>query len=125
MEVSELTRDRYAAVELAKFHAELARKKANEEEIEHALDADVDIIVERCEWLADGSYGAGAYQALRNLGKRMNRRAWLYNTIMGLEWGLSQRQACASWHKRTPSEQRRIDTGLDKILADIDNPQGE
>lgn len=113
----------YQAREVADFYKRLpARVNRGAWEDYHANPPTLETILQRCEWLLGGSYGAGAYYTFRQLTPRMNRRAWLFNTIHALEWDLTQRQAAKIWHALTPHAQTLLNAGLDKAIANAESP---
>lgn len=85
-----------------------------------ALREDPKMIADRIGWLIDGSYGFGSYQAANDVirNKRMNRTAWLGQTIAALEWQCPSNFAREAWNKLTKAEQDNL-TAL--IMAEIES----
>lgn len=108
-------------------HAEkapLEERRAAGIEWAQALKESPEIVVERIEWLIDGNYGWESYEIAREVirNKRMNRPAWLGQTIANLEWNCPSDRARAGWNKLTPQEQESItEKIMDAIQANIDN----
>jgi hypothetical protein len=75
---------------------------------------------ERFGWLANGSYGWGAYLAVRRLSPRSNRAMWLFVAVAALEYGLSRRHAAAAWGKLPDAARERIAAAAASELTDID-----
>jgi hypothetical protein len=79
-----------------------------------------ELFLESVQWLVDGSYGEGAYQAAQAVlsRKRMNRRAWLFVTVAAFEWGVKSAQARKIWNSLSWDAQRNINEDLDLIIAE-------
>lgn len=71
-------------------------------------------VAERIGWLINGSYGKGSYdQTWQVIGRpRMNREAWLVQTIGALEYRLPATVVIAEWKKLTAAEKKKLDTAV-------------
>lgn len=83
-----------------------------------ALQNDPDIVIERIEWLIDGNYGFGSYELAREVigNKRMNRSAWLGQTIAALEWQCPNDYARKAWNKLTAEQQENITSRINAVV---------
>lgn len=98
--------------------APLAERKASAEEFYRDMKQDPALIAERIDWLLEGHFGEEAYRHAREvLGRpRMNREAWLIQTIGTLEWSSPQRFSILAWKKLSPPEKARLHTEIQKVL---------
>ena len=84
------------------------RTENNREMFSHLCDNPA-LVAERIGWLIDGNYGYGAYQAWREIANsRMNKPAWLLQTIAALEWRVNARDLNKLWHKLSTDQQEKI-----------------
>ena len=97
-------------------------RRADAKHFGEQLAADPDLIAERIGWLLNGSYGFGAMKAAERVvaNTRMNRHAWLVQTIAALEWQCPQRSAIAAWKKLTRDEKRALDAAIKRELRDAE-----
>ena len=88
----------------------LADRKVNLQQFASEVNADPNILGQFVGWLLDGSYGHGAYvkaqEVIRN--KRLNREAWLVQTVAALEWGVPQRMVAQWWNSLPRTYQDKI-----------------
>jgi hypothetical protein len=131
----------YEAREIAQFQKDLENigklpldeRKENAEEWREALrhigkesDHYQGIVSERIEWLLNGSYGYGpmvkALEVAKN--KRMNRAAWLSQTIAALEWHVTPELARKAWKSIHVINQRAVNIGIlyavDKYITELE-----
>lgn len=75
------------------------------------------------EHLLAGNYGAGAYYSFCKLSKRMNRAAWLFNTVAALEYRVPDIYARKVYKNLNPEIQDAINSKLAEMIAAHDlNP---
>lgn len=72
------------------------------------------VVSERIVWLLNGSYGYGAMVKALEVAKnkRMNRAAWLAQTIAALEWHCPATMARKEWKKLHIIAQRAVNLGI-------------
>jgi len=77
------------------------------------------------EWLVDGSYGYGGYiEAIITLNnKRLNRRAWLFNTVAAVEYCVDGQMACRLWKGLDDATKDRINVILDAVIENYENDE--
>ena len=89
-------------------------------EFDNILRTNVDLLIQRIDWLIQGCYGKGSYDAtnevLRN--KRMNRHAWLFQTIAAIEFGVKASKARSLWNALDTDTQRHINHLLSLSISD-------
>ena len=125
------SQDEYEAREAQEFQRQLREADKNPSRRVDAkyfgeqLAAEPELIAERIGWILNGSYGWGAMKAAERVvaNARMNRHAWLVQTIAALEWQCPQRSAIAAWKRLTPEEKKALDTAIKRELRDAE--QGE
>jgi hypothetical protein len=80
---------------------------------------DPDLVGQRIGWLLDGNYGYGSYKAAHQTltHVRMNRAAWLTNTIGALEWMCPQRMITQAWKRLTPEQKSRLQRAVDREIS--------
>lgn len=98
----------------------LAERKENLAEFARDVKTDPELLAERVSWLLNGSYGHGAYvkahEVIRN--KKLNREAWLVQTVSALEWGVPQRMIAGWWNSLSPSQQTKINILVRKEIRE-------
>jgi hypothetical protein len=94
----------------------LHERKSNRDRFKETLEQNVELFIERVEWLLNGSYGQGSYLAFERLTKRMNRRAWLFVTTACLEWHVPNQYARDVWNKLDTDLQAAINRMLDEAI---------
>lgn len=116
----------YERSERAQFHTDLRRaergspaevKEAAREFLGHMRE-DPELIGERIGWLLDGNYGYGSYATAQEIikNKRMNREAWLLQTVAALEWMVPQRYAIAAWKKLSSTEKEKLSSAIKREI---------
>jgi len=118
----------YELNEIARFNRELIEiekqslqdRKENRDHFVEILNNHLDLFFTRIEWLLNGSYGAGSLFAFNQLTKRMNRKAWLFNTIARIEWRTSLKYSCEIWNNLDTDLQLAINAKLDQLIKDHD-----
>ncbi len=75
-------------------------------------------IGERVAWMLDGNYGYGAMKAAQSVAHntRMNRAAWMGQTIAVLEWRCSARFAAAEWRKLDAEQRREVNEAIEAAI---------
>jgi len=121
----------YLAREAATFRSDLVRVEsaplADRREARAAwgesLRTQSELIGERVAWLLDGLYGKGAYDAAREVAgnPRMNRVAWLGQTIAALEWQCASREARAEWKALPIGKRKTVDRAILKAIESREN----
>lgn len=121
-----MNRELYEQEELRRFHGEMMERERRplldrrdaKENLRNTLATieGVQDFLQTVSWIINGSYGAGAYLAFRRLTKRMNRRAWLFNTAACLEYDCPIKFSCATWHNLSTDLQTHINLELDNLL---------
>jgi hypothetical protein len=98
--------------------APLAERKEGAREFAHAMAHDPALVAERVGWLLDGNYGQGAYIKAREVARspRMNRVAWLTQTVGAVEWHSPWAMTRASWKKMTPSQKKALDDAVTRVI---------
>lgn len=83
-----------------------------------ALQNDPDVIVDRIEWLLDGNYGFGSYDMAREVitHTRMNRPAWLGQTIAALEWQCPNDYARKAWNKLSDEQKGSLTAKINAVI---------
>lgn len=99
-----LSNEQYIANEIRRFHLEMVEKeklpledrKLSRKLLTESLNDPKTLphFIQSVSWLINGSYGQGAYYAFRRLTRRMNRRAWLFNTVACLEYSCPFKFSC-------------------------------
>lgn len=81
---------------------------------------DPGLIEERIGWLIDGSYGRGGYDAARDVirNTRMNREAWLMQTVGEVEWQVPRNVVIRVWKKLSSREQAALDAAIKRAIRD-------
>ena len=102
--------------------APLAERKEAAAAWLESLTTSPEWVAEKIGWLLDGSYGYGAYQAARDVitHKRMNRRAWLGQTIAALEWQCPNNYARAAWNKLSSEQQAALNAMIDREIEAVE-----
>ena len=123
-----MTNPTYEANERRTFHADLRaiesqslpERQAGRADYLEAMIERPEIVAERVGWLLNGSYGYGSYMAAREVAAntRMNRVAWLSQTIASLEWSCPARFAISAHAKLTPEQKTKLRA---LIQAEIDS----
>lgn len=127
------TDSQYVQSELSRFRKErhqienapLPELKEGAADLKKFLEEDFQHLLTQAQWIIDGSYGAGCQFAWQKLSKRMNRRAWLFNTYAIHAHRTNQRLASKVWHLLDTDLQAAINAGLDKIINEFDRRQEE
>lgn len=88
-------------------------------ELADTLATNPELIAQRITWMLDGSYGKGAYDAAHDVAnnRRMNRNAWMVQTITALEWNVKSSKVRAIWKKLTPLQQRSINFAVTDAVS--------
>lgn len=85
------------------------------------------VLLTRILWLIDGNYGYGSYiktkKALEN--KRMNRSAWLFQTIAALEWQCPPAMAREVYNRLSATHKDELSGLLHSLIAYWENEQPE
>jgi len=100
--------------------APLESRKQGKEAFKHTLETDLSHFLDCVNFLVNGDYGAGAKFSFERLTKRMNRRAWLFNTVAVIEYGTSIKYACEVWHSLDTDLQIAINAMLDDVLKNVE-----
>jgi len=96
----------------------LAERREAAAEFYEAMALDPKLVAERIGWLIDGNYGYGSYKATeRVLASRMNKEAWLVQTIGALEWQVPPRMTVQIWKKLTAAQRERLHRAIVKEIA--------
>lgn len=117
--------DDYQLREITIFHRDLDRirqlplseRKENTQDLREILESDEyrERFNDACFWLLDGSFGQGAYlksrEVIRN--SRMNKRAWIFQTVAALNYRVPQREACKLWNSLPKELQDKINEEID------------
>lgn len=117
----------YENREAADFHRQLRevaraplrdRQEACREFFE-AMRDHPDVVGERIGWLIDGNYGFGAGRAANDIlrNRRMNRAAWLTQTVGALEWQCPQDMLVRAWKKLSPSEKAKLERAVEREIS--------
>lgn len=117
-QMNELTRFRKQLEETEK--GSLQYRKDGIEEYKKCLENDLHHFETLISILISGDYGAGASFAFARCSKRMNRRAWLFNTLAVIEFQTSGKFACQLWHKLDTDLQLAINRILGDAIAEYD-----
>ena len=116
----------YEATERASFNKTIATinsaplDKEAATEFDNILRNDSDLLIQRIDWLIQGCYGKGSYDVAREviMNKRMNRHAWLFQTIAALEFGVKATKARAIWNALNKDTQMTINYDISLTLSD-------
>lgn len=87
-----------------------------------------DLIAERVSWLLNGSYGFGSYAVSKVVAqnKRMNRAAWMVQTIAALEWQCPQSFAIVAFKGLDAKQQDRLnDLVMDQVHGHLSEMAAE
>lgn len=97
-------------------------RRENEAKLLEILREDPELVAQRISWLIDGSYGYGSYrQAWQVLDKkRMNRSAWLVQTIGALEWHVVPRRVAHLWHQLTQAQKDALNKAVEKEILEAE-----
>lgn len=98
--------------------APLNREDASE--LDNYLRTNPALILERIVWLIQGCYGKGSYDATREVlqNKRMNRPAWLFQTISALEFGVKSSKARKLWNSLDSDSQCKFNLELSEVIRE-------
>jgi hypothetical protein len=92
----------------------------------YSITIETETVMERIEWLLNGSYGYGAMKAALSVAnnKRMNRAAWMGITIAAVEWRCPNRLAVKAWKSMDPAWRKsfneRIERTVDEYLRNME-----
>ncbi len=105
------------AVELSPLDVNMKDAAA---EFDTICRTDHDLLIQRIQWLIDGCYGKGSYDVAREViqNKRMNRHAWLFQTIAALEFGVKSSKARSIWNALGRDTQDTINYLLSLTISD-------
>lgn len=116
----------YEGREIDSFLADLARvekapladRKEGARHFAQAMGHDPELVAERVGWLLDGNYGQGSYIKAREVARspRMNRVAWLTQTVGALEWQSPWAMTRAAWKKLTKAQKDALDHAVMRAL---------
>lgn len=123
----------YDMRERSDFHRDLQRvekmplreRQHNAQEFAHALARavtyDHNVVLERMEWLLNGSYGKGPYDAAHEVirNKRMNRAAWLTMTIASLEWHAPHAMSARAWNKLDLTQKMALNKAIERLIQRV------
>ncbi len=98
----------------------LSDKRLSELNMLEDVDSGCRRILDAADHLSAGNYGVGHLFALKNLTKRMNRRAWLWSRIGALEFGLDVSRANKLWHNVPEPMKTKINEEFDECLRELD-----
>lgn len=126
--------DNYETRELIAFTTQLAfveraplsERRENAKEFANTLRDAPELVAERVGWLLNGTYGFGSYTRALEVAKnkRMNRAAWLVQTIAALEWGCTQRDCIKAWKRLDDAQKAKLDTlvnhEIEQALSELD-----
>ena len=89
-------------------------------EFDSILRNDCTLVTTRIDWLIQGCYGKGSYDVTREviMNKRMNRHAWLFQTIAALEFNVKASKARAIWNALDKDTQSTINYDLSLTISD-------
>lgn len=98
------------------------RKEGRNKLLDHLIN-ERNHFKDSAQLLVEGCYGQGAYLEARNMFKntRMNRRAWLFNSVAYLEYRTGNKMACEVWNSLPPPIQCNINAMLDEIIDSVAN----
>ena len=93
-------------------------RRADAADFREQLAADPALVAERIGWLLNGSYGYGAMVAAKGVlsRKRMNRVAWLVQTVGALEWRCPRAASVKAWKSLSPSEKRKLAVAVKRAI---------
>ena len=102
--------------------APLAERREAAREYECAMRERTATIAGRISWLLEGCYGKGAQLAARDVlaRPRMNRAAWLSQTIAALEWSCPAREAREAWKRLTAAEQATLAAQIERVIGEAE-----
>lgn len=103
-----------------KEHAPLADRKQGKSDFISCLNKNLQHFFDCCIYLIQGDYGAGAHYAFKQMTKRSNRKAWIFNHVGIIEFGTSMKYACEAWHSLDTDLQAAINARLDIMLEQFD-----
>lgn len=88
----------------------LGDRKESAESMRQAMAEQPELVAQRVLWMLQGAYGFGAGQAAQEVAAntRMNRAAWMVQTIGAIEWQSQQRRTIAAWKTLTKAQQDKL-----------------
>lgn len=96
----------------------LSERKENSEALRDTLLNHRTHFLHPVDWLLAGHFGHGPYikawEAIDN--KRMNRRAYLFQTVACLNFNVPQREANKLWNSLTPEVKEQINAGIQNVM---------
>lgn len=106
---------RLLAADLAQVENEAIRYRleAKQDLLEDLEEVGIGLIIERAGWVADGSYGYGAYLKCKN-GLLSVKDLW--RLTLALEWKVSRGYAAQIWGRLSKAEKEGIETRFAQIL---------
>lgn len=103
----------------------LSERNENKKEMIEVLQECLQSFYQAVSFLINGDFGYGAYQATKESlqNKRMNRKAWLFNTTACLNYSVPFRQACNLWHGLDFELKEKINKKLDEMIEESINEE--
>lgn len=76
---------------------------------------------DRISWLIAGNYGKGSYDATMDVIRRprMNREAWIMQTIGALEYHVKSSQVRELWHKLTDTQKFNLNRMIQSAMSEV------
>lgn len=105
------TREQYEAREAAIFREQLSNcTPQGAKEFSELMATNPVLIAERIGWMLSGAYGHGACKASHDVleSVRMNRQAWMVQTIGAIEWKANADRVRMAWNKMTSEQQSKL-----------------
>lgn len=98
--------------------APLADRREAKEALVYSLKYEREVIIDRLDWLLNGTYGKGAYDAAHAIrqNKRMNRAAAIFQLLAALEWRCSAPMTRAAWLALPAKDGAALNLALVKAL---------
>ncbi len=122
------TQAEYERDEVSKFHAQLdAVEKATLQDrrdglasFQAVLTECPEQLVERIEWLLNGSYGFGAQKMTLEVLKhtRINHAAWLTFVIAALDHGCPRNFTAKAWHSLSVVQQAQLNIAIGEAVSE-------
>lgn len=98
--------------------ASLVDRKEAKREFSRILQHDLEHVYKCLDYLTNGDYGFGALNRIKQMTKRMNRRAGIFILLAAVEFQCPCKMACEVWNNLDTDLQAAINVEIDRLLAE-------
>lgn len=96
--------------------ASLIDRKENKQELIKILNNNLEHFFNCLDYICNGDYGFASQYRIKNMTKRMNRRAGIFILLSAVEYKVPCKMACDIWHGLDTDLQVAINTKIDEVL---------